>query len=103
MLTTAASCCDEPAADRVAGELDAVAHSELLEDVGAVSLHRLLRDVQEAADLVVGMGFGDELEDLFLTRRQQLAVRIAAAQALEVFAHEGADAVGIQERLSTHR
>ncbi len=33
---------DEAAPNRVAGQLDAVSHPQLLEDVGAVALHRLL-------------------------------------------------------------
>jgi hypothetical protein len=37
---------DQPVADRVAGELHAVAHLQLLEDVRAVSLDRLLADYQ---------------------------------------------------------
>jgi hypothetical protein len=56
--------------------LDAIAHAELLEDVGAVSFDGLLGDVQQIADLVVGVGFGDELEDLLLARREELAVGI---------------------------
>src|SRR5215207_6586052 len=54
---------NEPASDGVTGELDAVAHAELLEDVRAVPFHGLFRDVQKLGDLVVGMGFGDEFED----------------------------------------
>ena len=65
---------DQSAADRVAREFDPVAHAELLEDVRAVALDGLLGDVQQRADLVVGMRFGDELDDLLLARGEQLAV-----------------------------
>src|SRR5690349_1654587 len=51
---------DEAAADRVAGELHPVAHAELLEDVRAVALDRLLGDEQQLADLLVGVRLGDE-------------------------------------------
>jgi hypothetical protein len=50
---------DEPAPDRVAGEFDSVAHSELLQDVRAMAFDGLLGDVQHLADLVVGVRFGD--------------------------------------------
>ena len=33
---------DQPPLDRVAGQLDAVSHPELLEDVGAMAIDRLL-------------------------------------------------------------
>src|SRR5437870_4596328 len=44
---------DQSALDRVAGELDPIAHAELLEDVGSVALHGLLADDQRLGDLVV--------------------------------------------------
>ena len=62
---------DEPAADRVAHELHAVAHAELAEDVGAVRLDRLLRELQRLRDLPVGVGLGDQLDDLELARGER--------------------------------
>jgi hypothetical protein len=54
----------EAAADRVAGEFDAIMHAELFEDVRAMALDGLLADDQHVRDLVVGVGLGDEAEDL---------------------------------------
>src|SRR5215212_6809438 len=71
---------DEPAPDRVARELDAVAHPELLEDVRAVAFDGLLGDVQQLADLLVRVRLGDELDDLLLARSEQFVVqRLAGA------------------------
>ena len=53
-----------------------------------MALDGLLGDVQHRADLVVGVRLGDELDDLLLTRSQDLAaadliVREAAVSAVE--------------------
>ena len=82
---------DEPAADRVAGQLDAVAHAELLEDVRPVALDGLLADHERLGDLVAGVPLGDQLDDLELARGQR--VRPAAARrarALEEVADQRA-------------
>src|SRR3954447_18101653 len=85
----------ETAADGVAGELDAVAHGELLEDVRAMALDRLLGDEEHLADLLVGVRLGDELDDLLLAGREHLATgRFAGAGALDVLAHQRPDAAG---------
>src|ERR1700760_4511830 len=42
---------DEALADGVARELDAVVHAQLLQDVGAVAVDRLLADDQRVRDL----------------------------------------------------
>src|SRR3954449_5810246 len=63
---------DEAAADRVAHELHAVAHPELAQQVAAVGLDGLLAEVQDLADLLVGVRLGDQLEDLLLARRERL-------------------------------
>lgn len=65
---------DEPAADRVAGELDPVAKTELLEDVGAVALNRLLADHELLGDLASRIALGDQLHDFELPRRQGILV-----------------------------
>src|SRR5215217_1544784 len=65
---------DEAAADGVARQLDAVAHAELLEDVRAVTLDGLLADEQQVGDLLVGVGLGDQLDDLLLARRERVGM-----------------------------
>ena len=57
-------------ADRVAHELDAVAHPELAQDVGPVRLDRLLGQVEDLGDLGVGVCLGDQLDHLLLARCQ---------------------------------
>src|SRR4051812_9727661 len=51
----------EPAADRVAHELDAVAHAELAQQVRPVRLDGLLGEMQDLGDLLVRVRFGDQL------------------------------------------
>ena len=89
---------DEAAADRVAHELDAVAHAELAQQVGAVGLDRLLGEVQDLGDLRVGVRLGDQLDDLLLARRERLA------RPGGVVLHPGADERALggvgQERLA---
>src|SRR3954454_3896456 len=70
--TPAASRLDQPAADRVADELDAVAHAELAQDVRAVRLDGLLGQVQRLRDGLVRVGLRDQLEHLLLARGQRL-------------------------------
>src|SRR4051812_41659170 len=92
---------DESAANGVAGELDAVAHPELLEDVCAMALHRLLADDQQRGDVVVRVGLGNQLDDLLLARGQRvLRGDLAAPGAFEVVANDGPDRRGIEERLA---
>src|SRR5215207_7384948 len=87
---------DEPAADRVAHELDAIAHPELGENVGAVAFDGLLADHQQLGDLPAGAGLGDQLDDLGLARRQRVLVDVlAAAHALEPVAHQRPDRTGV--------
>src|SRR5581483_11184325 len=63
---------NQPVADRITRELDAVAHSQLLEDVGAVTLDRLETDHEHLGDLLVGVALGDELHHLLLTRTERV-------------------------------
>jgi hypothetical protein len=58
----------KPAADRVARQRNTVAYAEPLEDSRAVALDGLLRDVQQRADLVVGVRLGARLDDLLFAR-----------------------------------
>ena len=63
-----------------------------------------LEMMQQLADLLVGVRLGDELDDLLLARGQQLAAQdVAGARALDVLAHQRADAAGVEERLAAHR
>src|SRR5690242_17080084 len=55
---------DQPAADGVARQLDAIAHAELVEDVLPVSLHGLDADHQLLGDLLRRIGLGDQLQHL---------------------------------------
>src|SRR5437762_11848167 len=61
---------DQAAADRVAGQLDSVAHPELVEDVLAVALHRLDADHELLGDLLRRVRLPDQLQHLQLARRQ---------------------------------
>src|SRR4029077_13588632 len=63
---TTGSRFDESVPNRIAGQLDAVAHAELLEDVRAVAIDRLLADHQGLGDLPVGIALGHELDDFGL-------------------------------------
>src|SRR3954451_6189564 len=102
--SAASSRLHEPTPDRIPRELDAVAHPELLEDVRAVALDRLLADDEHLRDLVVGVRLGDELDDLLLAWRERVARRrLPPARALEVLAHERAHRAGVQKRLAAHR
>src|SRR5918999_2342453 len=67
-----ASCFREAAADRVADQLDAVAHAELAQQVGAMRLDGLLGQMQDLGDLLVRVRLGDQLQHLLLARRQRL-------------------------------
>src|SRR3954452_1424922 len=62
----------QSAPDRVAHELDAVAHAELAQQVRPVRLDRLLREVQRLGYLLVRVRLGDQLQDLLLARRERL-------------------------------
>ena len=66
---------DQPAPDRVAGQLHSVAHPELLEDVAAMVLDRLLADDESVGDLVARMPLGHELDDLQLARGERVGRR----------------------------
>src|SRR5919198_6629800 len=94
----------EPATNRVARQLDAVAHAELLEDVAAVVLDGLLRDHQRRGDLVARVTLGDELDDLELARSERVGGRgLAALGAAEVVADQRGDGRRVEERLAPHR
>src|SRR5919202_4048302 len=97
-----ASGGDEPAADRVAREVDAIAHAELLEHVGPVAVDGLAADHEQLGDLVAGVALGAELEHLELARGQRMEA-VVVARAVEVVLDERRDRAGVEERLAPHR
>src|SRR5437660_364512 len=110
MLASSATCqdgngsrFDEPVPNRVAGQLDAVAHAELLEDVRAVAIDRLLADHQGLGDLPVGVALGHELDDFGLARRQQVTRLLAVARSSQVVVDQRGDRARVQERLAADR
>src|ERR671910_3513699 len=84
-------CLDESAPDRVTRELDAIAHAELFEDVGAVALDGFDADDEDLGDLLGAVRLGDQLQHFELPRRQDLARLFAVACLLEVVADQGGD------------
>jgi len=58
-LARAGSGLDEAPSDRVTRQVDPVADPELLEDVRAVALDRLLADHEDLGDLLAGVSLGD--------------------------------------------
>jgi hypothetical protein len=89
-------------ADGVASELGAVSEAELLEDVGAVPFHGFDADGQQASDVVGGVAFGDEFHDLVLAAGEHAGGEgLAAAEAVDVAADEGADDAGVEERVTS--
>src|SRR5436853_1311380 len=88
---------DQAAADRVADELDPVAHPELAHRVGAVILDRLLGEVEDLGDLLGRVRLGDKLDDLLLARGQLL---FAAGAALEHVLDQRPLRLGGEERLA---
>ena len=72
---------DEAAADRVARQLDAVAHPELGQHVLAVALDGLGADRQQLRDLLGRVRLGDQLDDLELARRQRIARQLPRRRA----------------------
>src|SRR3954454_16899775 len=100
----------ETSPDRIAHQLHAVAHPELAQQVRAVRLDGLRREVQRLGDLLVRVGLGDQLEDLLLARRERLlraggvvAHPLADDRALDRVGEEGVAAAdradGVQQRL----
>src|SRR5699024_3972341 len=99
---TTRSGLDQPTPDGVAGELDAVAHPELVEDVLAVALDGLDADEERLRDLLRGVRLGDQLQDLELTRREDVELLLAAAAALDVVANERRDRRRVEVGVAPH-
>jgi hypothetical protein len=57
---------DQAALDRITSELDSISHPELLEDVRAVAIDRLLADHKDLGDFLAGQAFRDLLGHLEL-------------------------------------
>src|SRR5712691_1604529 len=95
----ALSGVDEARTDRVARQLDAVAHPEFLDDVRAVAVHRLLADDQRLGDRLARVALGHELEDLRLPGRQGAGgERLPVSRPSDPLTHALADRVGADER-----
>jgi hypothetical protein len=62
---------DQTAPDRIARQIDAVAHAELTEDVGSVAFDGLDAEDELRRDLLGALSLADELQDLELAWRQQ--------------------------------
>src|SRR5215210_6746929 len=87
-LTCGASGFYEAPFDRVTGQLDAVAHSELLKDIGSMAVDGLVADDQRFRDLLAGLSLSDQLHYLKLMRGQRILgyVLLAGSGSLEVIA-----------------
>src|SRR5262249_52987802 len=79
---------DEAAADRVARQLDAIAHPELLEDVLAVPLDRLDADHELRCDLLRGVRLRDQLQHLELAGGEHVDLGVVVEPPLDVVADE---------------
>src|SRR5215208_1094901 len=94
---------DEAAADRVARQLDAVPHAELLEHVRAVAVNGLLAEEEDLGDLLARVALGNQLDDLELARRQRIRrCLLATLGGLEEVAHDAFDRSRIKKRLAAH-
>src|SRR3954447_11561649 len=93
----------ETAPDRVARQLHAVAHAELLEHVRAMAVDGLLADEEHLRDLLARVPLGDQLHDLELTRREWVVgYLVAPAGTVEVVADERLNRRRVEERLPAH-
>src|SRR5215218_4002968 len=72
VLCGVSSGLDDLSPDRVADEVWQGVEFQLPHRGGAMRLHRLDAEVQEARDLLVAFAFGEELHNLAFARRQAL-------------------------------
>src|SRR6185437_11489347 len=86
--------------DGIAGELDAVAHAELFEHIGAMTLDGLLTDRESLSNLMVVVALGDQLDYLQLTRGQRIWMLLGRVG--EVVADGLGDGAGIEERFAAN-
>src|SRR4051812_33371254 len=87
-VTAARSGLDEADANGVARQVDPIAQTELLEQVGAVPVHGLLADVQHRRDLLAAVALRDQLQHLALALGQRTrARRVSRRRALYPLAH----------------
>ena len=98
---------DQPAVDRVADELRAGRHRELLLDVGAVRLDRAHAQVELLGDLVVGVSERDQPQHLELAlgevvgcRRVRFRRKASAELRLQIGATLGGHAHGLDQLLA---
>src|SRR5258708_47804 len=59
--------------DGVEYELDAIGNSQLVEDAKQILLDGVLTKAEFSGDVAIAEAFGDQSDDLFLSRRQQTA------------------------------
>src|SRR5215208_5293440 len=80
----------QSAPDRVARQLDAVAHLKLLEDVRSVTIDGLVADDQSLGDLLAGQALGNQLHHIQLARGERiLGPLLPRLRSLQVVAHKG--------------
>src|SRR6266567_4828220 len=71
---------DEALPDGVADQARGVVNAELLHEIGSVRLGGLDSDTEEPGDLLRGLAFGHELQDLALARSEMVDRRGRSAQ-----------------------
>ena len=80
---------DQPALDRVADELGAGGHRQLLLDVRAVGLDGAHAQIELLGDLVVGVAEGDQAEDLQLALGEIVGASAASGSAASLAPSSG--------------
>src|SRR4051794_25538238 len=87
-LTRGGSGLDEADANGVAGQVDPIAQTQLLEQVRAVPVDGLLADAQHRGDLLAAVALRDQLQHLSFAFGQRACVRpVPRSRALDALAH----------------
>ena len=80
---------DQPGTDRIAGQGKSVAQAQLGQRIRTMPVDRLGADAKGRGDLTSRITLGDQLEHLFLTRREDgVWQRIALPRAVQVVANQ---------------
>src|SRR5262249_23941916 len=91
------------AADRIARQLGAIAHPQLVENVATVVVDRLARDHERVRDLVTRVTLSDQLHDLELAGGEWiLGRRFTQTRPLEVVADQRRKRPRVKKRLAAH-
>jgi hypothetical protein len=94
---------DQAPAYRVARELNAIVHAELVEDVCAVVLDRLGTDDEGFGDLLGGVRLGDQFEHLGLAGGKRVyGELVSGCCACETVLDQRCGGVGVEEGLAAH-